>query len=88
MKNKLQKLLVLIISLAAHQSAIAHGTGGGGSYEFDKNNPAVDRQAEKLATEKKQDQDNWADFMKAIDSPKSETVDEVEPGEMANEHDH
>ena len=59
--------------MAIYQHAFAHGSGGNGSsYDFDKKDLSAERNAEKKAAEKKQDEDSWADFMKAVNDSSNE----------------
>ena len=64
MNKKRLKLFLFVLCMATYQHAFAHGSGGNGSsYNFDKND---------LSAEKKQDEDTWADFMKAVNTPSNE----------------
>jgi hypothetical protein len=63
------------------QNAIAHGGGGGGSYDLDKQGSSVDRAAEKKAAEKKQDQDTWDSFMNDINAQKKDSATEKTTGD-------
>jgi hypothetical protein len=73
MHKKLLQLSLIVLSLAPYQSTLAHGSGGGDkSFVFDKNNRAVDREAIKKAAEKKNEQDDWAEFMNEVNKPEEE----------------
>ena len=75
-KKRLQ-LFLFILSIATYQYSFAHGGGSGGSsYDFDKKDLSAERDAEKKAAEKKQDEDTWADFMKAVNTPSNENHSE------------
>jgi len=76
-KHRLQ-LFLFILNIATYQYSFAHGGGGSGgsSYDFDKKDLSAERDAEKKAAEKKQDEDTWADFMKAVNTPSSENHSE------------
>jgi len=82
MHKKQLQLLIFVLSMATYQHSFAHGggAGGGSSYDFDKKDLSAERRAgrdaEKKAAEKKQDEDTWADFMKAVNTPSSENRSE------------
>ena len=72
MQKKLLKLFLFFLSMTSYQLLFAHGGGGGSSYKLDKKDLVAERAAEKKVVEEKQDQDTWADFMKAVNKPKKE----------------
>lgn len=89
MKKIRLKLFFIILSMASYQYSYAHGSGGGSSYDFDKSNRAANqadkRAAEKINVEEKKQQDDWSEFMKAVNAPKKENLNEKEHGQ--NHHD-
>ncbi|PCJ85446.1 MAG: hypothetical protein COA54_11365 [Thiotrichaceae bacterium] len=69
-KKTLNALLFVVMLTGSHQ-VFAHASGGGGSsYDLDEQDHAAERAAEKQVAEKNSDEDDWADFMKAVDAPK------------------
>ena len=77
MNKKRLQLFLFVLSMLTYQHSFAHGGGGGGSsYTFDKKDLAAERHAEKKATEKKQDEDDWANFMKAVNTSESKDKSE------------
>jgi len=75
--NKIYFSTLLIVTTAfCSQPLYAHGGGGGGSsYNFDASDRAAERVAEKQVAEKQKEQDDWAQFMKAVNKPKSANAD-------------
>ncbi len=72
MHKKRLRLFLFILSIASYQYSFAHGGGSGdSSYDFDKRDIAAERAAVNKAAEEKQDQNDWADFMSAVNSPKT-----------------
>jgi len=81
MHKKLLLLSLIVLSLTPYQSTLAHGSGGGDkSFVFDKNDRAVDHEAIKKASEKKNEQDDWAEFMNAVNKPEEEQGHETSHG--------
>lgn len=72
MYKKQLQLLIFILNPLFYQPSFAHG-GGDSSYTFDKKDLAAERAAEKKAVEKKHDQDDWAKFMEAVNTPKKQS---------------
>jgi len=82
MNKKQLKLFLFSLSMVTYQSSFAHdGGGSGSSYNFDKRDLSAESNAEKKAVEKKQDEDTWDDFMKAVNAPSNE-------GKSEKKHNH
>ncbi len=84
---KLLRFSLIIAGLTAAGNAFSHGgASGGATYKFDQDDGSRDRAiAERKAAEKKKEQDDWADFMKAVNKPKKTT--EHEHGVSHSQHD-
>lgn len=84
--KKVLNALLFVLMLTGFHQALAHGGGGGGggsSYDFDKRDYAAEQAAEKKVAEQKNDQDDWADFMNAVNTPKQKKDEKV-----TEDHDH